>query len=80
MDHTAFCFCKNVAYIRQIKKLSQKQMAQILGVSLSTLRKIENQEPTVRINGRMICCVCDAFELSADGLLREDMAEKEGRR
>lgn len=68
---------RNICYIRREKELTQRQMACILGVSVATLRKIERGEPTVRINSRLVCRICDTFELSADAFLRTDMAQDE---
>ena len=72
-------FGRNIYYLRQEKGVTQKEMADILGVGVTTLRKIEKEDTSVRINGSMVCRVCNAYELSADVILREDMTKKKGR-
>lgn len=62
-------FCKNVLHIRKERGITQKEMAFILGVSVSTLRRIETEKPTVRISGQMLSRICIAFQLSAEVIL-----------
>ena len=68
-------FCRNVSYIRRIHKLTQKQMAEILGVSVSSVRKMEAGREIPRLSGQMLCRVCDAFDLSADAFLRTELEQ-----
>lgn len=63
-------FSHNIRDLRQIHKLTQVQMAEILGISISTLRRIEENAAT-RINSGMLCRVCDRFGLSVDAILLE---------
>lgn len=66
-------FCHNIRYLRQKHHLTQKEMAQAMGISVKTLRKIENCDPSARINAAILCRLCDHFCLSIDGVLRERM-------
>ena len=63
--------CKNIRYFRKQKKMTQKEMARILKIGVSTLRKIENEDPTVRISGQMLYRVCAALDVPSDRLLSE---------
>ena len=64
-------FCRNLKHIRKQKKMTQKEMARILKIGVSTLRKIENEDPTVRISGQMLYRVCAALDVPSDRLLSE---------
>ena len=63
-------FFQNIRYLRKIFHLSRKEMAQILGVSAGTVGRMEREMPGVRVNGQMLCRLCDHFRLSADAVLR----------
>lgn len=69
--------CQNICYIRKVRKMTQKEMADILGVGVSTLRKIERRAPNVRITGSILCRICNAFEISADVLIWTDLTQQE---
>ena len=62
-------FCHNLRFLRQEHGLREKDMADILGVSLFTYRRIEKCDETVRLRA------CDHFCVSADTLLREDLRQ-----
>lgn len=62
-------FCHNVAFMREKENMTKKEMAQILGISVDTLRKIEAGDPKVRTNAGMLCKFCNRFEISADAVL-----------
>ena len=66
-------FCKNLCYLRQKHRLRTKDMAEIPGVGISTYRKIEQCDETVRLRSGMLVRVCDYFQVSADGMLRKDI-------
>ena len=70
-------FCQNVRYMQSKYNLTQKEMAQILGVSISTLRKMEMEENKVRLNSDMLHRICDCFDLSADVFLNEQLEHME---
>lgn len=62
-------FCRNVCYLRRKNSLTQKEMAEILGVSVSSLRKMEKGDVLPKIHCRMLLRVCERFDLPADRLL-----------
>lgn len=64
-------FRRNVIYLRRAHGLTKGQMAEILGISIGTLSRLESGE-RVRLNAGMLVRFCDRFDLSADNcLLRE---------
>jgi len=66
-------FCKNLCYLRLVYGLSKKKMAEILGVSVSTYRKIERCEDSVRLHCGMISRAREYFQISADELLMQEI-------
>ena len=48
-------------------------MEQILGVTVSTERRMEKGDPRVRLHAAMVCRVSRAFQISADALLLLDL-------
>jgi len=69
-------FCKNLCCLRLIYGLTKKEMAEILGVSVSTYRKIERCEDSVRLHCGMISRVRNHFRISADALLMKDFQKE----
>lgn len=67
-------FRQNICWLRKSRHLTQKEMAAILGVSVSTIRRIESGAP-VRLHCGMVRRFCDHFGISADVLLREKLEE-----
>lgn len=67
-------FCRNVIILKRINKLTQKEMAQILEVSVATIRRMEKGE-VPRVHCRMLCRVCDRFGVSADLMLSTALEE-----
>ena len=63
--------CKNLRHLRKVYNLTQKEMAQILGISVGKLGRIERCEPGVKITADLLCRACDRFDRSADELLFE---------
>ena len=68
--------CKNIQYLRTYHNLTQKEMADILGFSISSLRKVEKGMLPRCLNSRSIRRLCDHFEISADYLLRESIEDR----
>ena len=66
-------FCRNIAVLRRVKGMTQKEMAEILGVSVSTVRKMEKGEKIPRLKARLLCRVYEAFQISSDVMLFEDL-------
>ena len=73
-------FCRNVLFLRLLHKLTRKQMAQIMEISIGKLGRIERQELPFRISVGMLCRLCEYFGLSADVVLKEDLFQKSLRR
>lgn len=65
--------CKNIRYLRHIHKLSQMEMARILGISIGSLRKMERGVLPRCFRAHTVCKICDHFQISADGILRQDL-------
>ncbi|MBQ8403580.1 MAG: helix-turn-helix transcriptional regulator [Clostridia bacterium] len=64
-------FCKNIKTLRNIKKLSKRKMAKILGIGVKSLTSIENGV----IPPRLSCEV--AFEIKRHfGITLEDLFKK----
>jgi len=53
--------------------MTQKEMVQIMGVSIATYGRIERCVDSVRLHSGMVKKICDYFEISADVLLGEDI-------
>lgn len=68
-------FGQNLRHLRQVHGLTQKEMAEILGISVSTCGKIERCDSTVRIHSGRVHRVCDYFDISADDILRQNWPE-----
>ena len=64
---------KNIKYIREFYGLSQKEMSAIMGISISTLRRIDQGNSSVRINGKTLCRLCDHFHISTDVVIFLDL-------
>ena len=60
---------ENIYYLRIKNKLTQREMAEIIGISVSTLRRMEKFDKSVRTHSGMIHRICDRFEITADELL-----------
>ena len=71
-------FSKNVQYLRQKNDLTQAEMAAIIGISVSTLRRLEAAHPDARVHCVMLDRVCDHFGISADVMLRERLEKMDG--
>ena len=67
-------FCKNLRYLRQEHCLTKKAMAEILGVSVSTYRKIEQCDGSVRLHSGMLLRIIDHFQIPADDLLLSELS------
>lgn len=65
-------FCQNLRHLRQVHTMTQKEMARILGVSVTTYGKIERGDPHIRIHCAMLSRVCIHFQISADDILLQN--------
>ena len=75
MDEWSKNFCQNLRHLRKVHDLTQREMAEIVGVSVNTLGRMERCENTVRVHCAMVCRVCDRFQISAGELLLENWPE-----
>ena len=73
MDNWKGYVYKNIKYIRKFYALSQQEMSDIMGFSQSTLRRIEQGNSSVRINGKTLCKLCDYFHMSTDAVILLDL-------
>lgn len=62
-DQQFFIFCQNIRYLRKTHRLTQKRMAEICGVSVSTLRKLEDNILPPKISVRTIFNISNHFGL-----------------
>lgn len=69
-------FFKNLCCLRLVYGLTKKEIAEILGVSVSTYRKIERCQDSVRLHCGMIGRVCKHFKISADDLLMKNLQKE----
>ena len=56
-------FCHNIRALRRVHKLTQKEMAKICGISISTLRKLEHNILPVKISIRTVFNLSIYFNL-----------------
>lgn len=63
-------FLSNLKYLRRQHNLTQKQMAQILGISITTWRKMEQGIMPPRLSSLVIYRAADAFGVDAARLFR----------
>ena len=66
-------FCGNIRYLRARDRLTQKEMAALLGISVGTLRKLESGMPTPRLRFDILLRTEDVFGVSPDTLLNKPM-------
>ena len=71
MDKYCLTFCQNLRYLRRHHGMTRKELAEVIGISPGKLARLEREEPGCRVNGEMLCRLCDYFDLSADLVLRE---------
>ena len=57
-------FCKNILLLRKKHRLSKKEMAQLLGIGISTLGKIEKGELPPRLSASIVFRVYEHFHVS----------------
>lgn len=61
----------NIKIERVKKNLSQRELAEMIGISLPTMRKYE-EEP-MAADGKTLCKMATIFECSTDYLLERDL-------
>ena len=77
LSHECQIFLYNLTILRKTHNLTQKQMAQILGISISSWRKIERGAMPPRLSAEVVYRAADAFEIAVAALFgdmeHEDM-------
>ncbi len=63
-----YAFFQNIRILRISHKLTQKEMAKICGVSLSTLRKLEHNILPTRVSVRILFNISNYFHLCPEQL------------
>ena len=71
-DEVHLNLCQNIRHLRKVHLLTQREMAQIIGISVGMLRKIECGCPTARISCAALYQVCKHFHVSSDAILFEN--------
>ena len=56
--------CQNILLLRMIHGLTKKKMSQILGISISSLNKIEQGKLPPRLSVSVIFRICEYFGIS----------------
>ena len=70
-DRELEIFMKNVAYLRKTNGLSKKKMAEILGISIATLNRIENNDFPPRTKANVFIRIYQKFGIRPTDMLRE---------
>ena len=72
MDDWRINFGQNMRHLRQVHGLTQRQMAQIIGVSVTTYGKMEQCDPKVRIHIGKVKRICDHFHIDIEEILYQN--------
>lgn len=67
-------FCRNLRYLRRKKKISQKQLAQMMGFSVYYLRNIELRRRETVLTYQQMKQLCSILEINVEGLLHGEFA------
>ena len=67
-DNEIDIFLKNISYLRKHNKLSKRKMAEILGIGVKSLNKIENGELPPRIGVNVFFKIEKNFGISPKNL------------
>lgn len=70
-------FLDNIMFLRKENGISLKKMAQIMKISVNTLRKIESGVLPKRLNAEVLLLLSDYFDISIDGLFIPVEASKQ---
>lgn len=70
-------FLDNIMFLRKENGISLKKMAQIMKISVNTLRKIEFGVLPKRLNAEVLLLLSDYFDISIDGLFIPVEASKQ---
>ncbi len=70
-------FCMNVRSLRLLHKLSQKEMAQALGIGVKSLQKIEAGEIPPRLGADVLFAIHNRFRIPISNLFKPMMGIEE---
>lgn len=66
--------CRNLLYLRKKRRLTQKEMAKLLGIGVGSLRRIERGELPPGVGCGMLFNAHSAFGIPPAVLLGKDLA------
>lgn len=66
---------KNLKYLRSVKKISQQDLADKIGIDRSTVSRIENNEIETTVDNAIK--IADIFNVSLSDLLNKDLSSNE---
>lgn len=75
-DHAFSKLCRNIRYLRLSNHQTKKDMAACMGISVSTLNRIEQGQYSRTLNSCTLCRLCDRFEIPADVMLYRELNEE----
>lgn len=64
-------FAQNIQYIRKLHNLTQKQMATLLGISVQSLRNIEQGPIPPRLHFGILLKVYQEFQISSSKIISQ---------
>lgn len=67
-SQTRFIFCENIRLIRMKHRLTQKEMAKMLCISVKTLSAIENHRIPPRLGTKFVFAVSHTFDVAPKDL------------
>ena len=59
----------NTMWLMESRGLSKKEMAKMMGISISSLSKIEKGEFPMRLGSRILCKMHESFSVTSDELM-----------
>ena len=75
-SHAFSKLCHNIRYLRVSNHMTKKEMAECMGICVSSLNRIEQGLYSRTMNSNSLSRLCDRFGVPVDVLLYEEMQEK----
>lgn len=69
-------FCKNIKRLRETERLTQKEMAERLGIGVSSLIKLEKGILPPRLTCEILFCIQRRFGIPPEKMFTENGVEK----
>ncbi len=69
-DEEIQMLCRNILYLRKNAAMTQREMAALMGISVSTLRKIEAGQLPPRLGVDAVFALADAFSIPPGSLFK----------